>query len=82
MHPANKLGRQAAEMGWVAAGVRKVDRGRNIQYRQGDLLTEVSFSEEKVYLLDGDPELWVSFKDYEEFEKWLEGDVPRRSPDR
>ena len=69
-HPYNMLVRQAANMNWVVAGTMKYSDGiRNIRLRRGDLLTEVSFKDVNVRLLQ--PDVEQPFKDFVELEQWL-----------
>ena len=69
-HPANTLGRQAANMGWIASGRIEDKHGfKNVSYSRDGMEAMVSFKEGIVYLLDGTPS--NTFSDFVELERWL-----------
>ena len=70
VHPAHTLGRQAANMNWVAAGSLKDDDGyKNMVVQRDGLEAAISFKNENVELLK--PKHHAAFKDFIELERWL-----------
>lgn len=69
-HPAHKLGKQAAEMGWVASGTSKDARGyRNLEVSKYGVQAVISFERQRVLVVD--PAQVETFKDFVELEAWL-----------
>jgi hypothetical protein len=69
-NPAHKLGKQAAEMGWVASGTSKDARGyRNLKVSKYGVQAVISFEKQRVLVVD--PAQFETFKDFVELEAWL-----------
>ena len=69
-HPATVLGRQAANMNWVARGTVKDGRGyRNTRFVRGGVEVELSFSPVEVRLVK--PFQPQAFPDFLALERWL-----------
>jgi hypothetical protein len=68
-HPAHTLGRQAANMDWIADG-REDDNGyKNVRYRRGAMTAIVPFRDPHVILrTDGDE---IEFQNFVELERWV-----------
>ena len=69
-HPSHVLGRQAANMNWIATG--RVDDGKgykNVQLSRGDLKAEISFTQGNVRLIK--PVHHEPFADFIQLEHWL-----------
>lgn len=63
------LGRQAANMNWIANGAEKVNGVRNIRYRRGEIIVCVSFHNGDISLIA--PPGTEKFHDFVELEHWL-----------
>lgn len=71
-HPASVLGRQAANMNWVAAGRVEDDKGfKNVKYTRAGVEAVVSFVDHNVILVR--PKHTGRFSDFVELERWLAG---------
>lgn len=69
-HPTTVLGRQAANMNWVARGTAKDSRGyRNTRFVRGGVEVELSFSPVEVRLVK--PFQPQAFPDFLALERWL-----------
>lgn len=70
IHPSHVLGRQAANMNWVAIGrIRDDDGYRNIILARDGAKAVISFQNKNVELLE--PKRDEPFKDFLELERWL-----------
>jgi Zn ribbon nucleic-acid-binding protein len=68
-HPSVRLVRQAAKMGWVAAGVVTTDGYRNTKLSRGWLVSVVWYRDENVELLA--PAAPHRFDDFTDMERWI-----------
>tara|TARA_R110002124_G_scaffold103684_2_gene252940 strand:+ start:488 stop:1384 length:897 start_codon:yes stop_codon:yes gene_type:complete len=69
-HPAHTLGRQAANMDWIACGRRKDSEGYyNVRVKRGECEAEISFVNKNVNLIR--PFVAEPFKDFIKVEHWL-----------
>ena len=74
-HPAHTLGRQAANMNWVADGREDDDGYKNVRYRRGDLIAVVPFKNPSVLLRHNGIE--KRFRDFIELEQWIGKEIER-----
>lgn len=69
-HPASVLGRQAANMNWVATGRVEGDEGfKDVCYGRDGMEVKVSYARGQVFLLK--PPHDEPFNDFIELERWL-----------
>ena len=70
-HPASVLGRQAANMNWVATGRVEGHEGfKDVCYGRDGMEVKVSYASGQVFLLK--PPHEEPFKDFIELKRWLE----------
>ena len=75
-HPANTLGRQAANMDWAADGREDDGDFKNVRYRRGDLIAVVPFKSPSVLLRCNGTE--KRFRDFIELEQWIGKEIGRQ----
>jgi len=69
-HPSHVLGRQAANMNWVATGLFDDKSGyKNVKLRRDENEAYISYKEGKVFLLK--PSNYQPFDDFISIERWL-----------
>ena len=69
-HPSHVLGRQAANMNWVAVGrVKDLDGNKNLKVSRNGMEAIISFRNGNVILAK--PWQLKPFKDFMEIERWL-----------
>lgn len=69
-HPSHVLGRQAANMNWVAIGTAKDAEGYNdLRLSRAGMEAQISFRNRNVRLIN--PANSIPFKDFIELERWL-----------
>ena len=75
VHPAKTLGRQGANMEWIADGRESDGSYKNMRYRRGDLIAVIPFKNPSVLLRYNGTE--KRFRDFVELEQWIGKEIGR-----